>query len=70
MSRRRRSSSVTCLQRALAISDDDVTDEAALVERLGVSVAVFPGDERAFKITTPLDLALARAMLSASAATE
>jgi 2-C-methyl-D-erythritol 4-phosphate cytidylyltransferase len=52
------------LERALASTDDDVTDEAALVEQLGIDVAVFPGDERAFKVTTPLDLALARALLS------
>jgi len=52
------------LERALALSDDDVTDEAALVEQLGVSVAVFSGDERAFKVTTPLDFALARALLA------
>jgi 2-C-methyl-D-erythritol 4-phosphate cytidylyltransferase len=53
------------LERALALTDEDVTDEAALVEQLGVSVAVFAGDERAFKVTTPLDLALARSLLSA-----
>ena len=52
------------LERALALTDEDVTDEAALVEQLGVSVAVFAGDERAFKVTTPLDLALARTLLS------
>jgi 2-C-methyl-D-erythritol 4-phosphate cytidylyltransferase len=51
------------IERALALSDDDVTDEAALVEQLGVSVAVFPGDERAFKVTTPLDFALACTLL-------
>lgn len=51
------------LERALALTDEDVTDEAALVERLGVQVAVFEGDERAFKVTTPLDFALARALL-------
>jgi 2-C-methyl-D-erythritol 4-phosphate cytidylyltransferase len=53
------------LERALALTDEDVTDEAALVEQLGVGVAVFAGDERAFKVTTPLDLALARTLLSA-----
>jgi 2-C-methyl-D-erythritol 4-phosphate cytidylyltransferase len=53
------------LERALALSDDDVTDEATLVEYLGVTVAVFEGDERAFKVTTPLDFALARTLLSA-----
>ena len=52
------------LARALAQTDDDVTDEATLVERLGISVAVFPGDDRAMKITTPLDFTLARAMLT------
>jgi 2-C-methyl-D-erythritol 4-phosphate cytidylyltransferase len=52
------------LKRALALTDEDVTDEAALVEQLGVGVAVFAGDERAFKVTTPLDLALARTLLS------
>jgi 2-C-methyl-D-erythritol 4-phosphate cytidylyltransferase len=51
------------LERALASTDDDVTDEATLVERLGIRVAVFDGDDRAFKITTPLDLALARVLL-------
>lgn len=52
------------LARALARSDDDVTDEAALLEQLGIEVAVFDGDERAFKVTTPLDFALARALLA------
>lgn len=35
------------------------TDDAALVEALGVRVHSVDGDERAFKITVPLDLALA-----------
>jgi 2-C-methyl-D-erythritol 4-phosphate cytidylyltransferase len=52
------------LTRALALTDDDVTDEATLVEQLGISVVVFPGDDRAMKITTPLDFVLARAMLT------
>jgi 2-C-methyl-D-erythritol 4-phosphate cytidylyltransferase len=52
------------LSRALALSDDDVTDEAALAEQLGIHVAVFEGDERAFKVTTPLDLALVRGLLA------
>jgi 2-C-methyl-D-erythritol 4-phosphate cytidylyltransferase len=52
------------LERALSLTDEDVTDEAMLVERLGVGVAVYHGDERAFKITTPLDFALARAILA------
>ena len=52
------------LLRALALTDDDVTDEAALAEQLGVAVAVFEGDEMAFKVTTPLDLALVRTLLT------
>ncbi|MBV9356130.1 MAG: 2-C-methyl-D-erythritol 4-phosphate cytidylyltransferase [Chloroflexi bacterium] len=52
------------LARALAASEDDVTDEATLVERLGSVVTIFPGDERNFKITTPFDLALARWLVS------
>jgi 2-C-methyl-D-erythritol 4-phosphate cytidylyltransferase / 2-C-methyl-D-erythritol 2,4-cyclodiphosphate synthase len=52
------------LERALAQTNEDVTDEAALVEQLGIHVATFEGDERAFKVTTPLDFQLVRAMLS------
>lgn len=46
----------------------DATDDAGLVEALGYPVAVIPGDERAFKVTRPLDLVLADAMLTAKAA--
>jgi len=37
----------------------DATDDAALVEASGGQVQVVRGDERSFKITVPLDLALA-----------
>lgn len=40
------------------------TDDAGLVERLGVAVRTVPGDPLAFKITTPLDLRLAEALLA------
>lgn len=40
------------------------TDDAALVERLGVAVHTIDGDRMAFKITTPLDLVLARALVA------
>ena len=40
------------------------TDDAALVENLGVPVHTVIGDALAFKITTPLDLRLARAVLA------
>ena len=52
------------LQQALSTTDEDVTDEAALVERMGIAVATFAGHELAFKVTTPLDLAVARAIVS------
>jgi 2-C-methyl-D-erythritol 4-phosphate cytidylyltransferase/2-C-methyl-D-erythritol 2,4-cyclodiphosphate synthase len=45
----------------------DATDEAMLVERLGLPVHVVPGDERNVKITTAEDLAAARAALDAKA---
>lgn len=43
-----------------AAERDDATDDVALVEAIGGHVVAVPGDERAFKITLPLDLALAR----------
>jgi 2-C-methyl-D-erythritol 4-phosphate cytidylyltransferase len=49
---------------SLAATDDDATDEAALVERAGGTVRVFEGEVSSFKITTPEDLDLARALLS------
>jgi 2-C-methyl-D-erythritol 4-phosphate cytidylyltransferase len=55
------------LTRALDSSDRDVTDEATLAEHLGVSVATFRGDQRAFKLTTPLDIIVARAILRQAA---
>ena len=49
------------LARALDEGKDvDATDEAMLVERLGVPVHVVEGDERNVKITTPEDLEKAR----------
>ena len=41
------------------------TDDAALVESLGKKVLVIDGEERAFKITTPNDLATAQYFLGA-----
>jgi len=50
------------LARALAEGKDvDATDEAMLVERLGMPVHVVEGDVRNVKITTPEDLAAAKA---------
>lgn len=45
-----------------------VTDDAGLVEHAGGSVTVVAGDPRAFKITTPLDLAMAEALVAAGTA--
>lgn len=42
----------------------NVTDDAAWVENMGVPVHTVAGDALAFKITTALDLRLARAVLS------
>ena len=40
------------------------SDDAALVEACGGSVVVVAGDERAMKVTTPMDLALAELLLA------
>jgi 2-C-methyl-D-erythritol 4-phosphate cytidylyltransferase len=53
----------TLVLEALAATEDDATDEAALIERIGGTVRVFEGEASCFKITTPDDLELARALL-------
>jgi len=40
-----------------------VTDDASMVEALGVAVRTVPGDPEAFKVTTAFDLAVAEALL-------
>ncbi|SEG88500.1 2-C-methyl-D-erythritol 4-phosphate cytidylyltransferase [Actinacidiphila yanglinensis] len=52
------------LAKAHATVSEDVTDDASMVERLGVTVRVVPGHEEAFKVTRPLDLVLAEAVLA------
>jgi 2-C-methyl-D-erythritol 4-phosphate cytidylyltransferase len=47
------------LREALAGDQAGATDCASMVERLGCPVVCVDGDERAFKITTPADLARA-----------
>jgi 2-C-methyl-D-erythritol 4-phosphate cytidylyltransferase len=42
----------------------DGTDDASLVERMGIKVSTVPGDESAFKITTTHDLDVAKALAS------
>ncbi|MFD0361785.1 2-C-methyl-D-erythritol 4-phosphate cytidylyltransferase [Nocardia sp. GCM10030253] len=51
------------LLRAAYATDVQATDDAGLVELLGTQVRTIPGDPLAFKITTPLDLLLAKAVL-------
>lgn len=52
------------LLKAYAKGDlDGVTDDASVVERLGIEVVVVEGDPRNLKITTPEDLELLRAIL-------
>jgi 2-C-methyl-D-erythritol 4-phosphate cytidylyltransferase len=45
---------------------DDATDDAALVEALGGTVVVVPGDPRNLKVTGPADLMIAAALLETS----
>ncbi|MDX3076531.1 2-C-methyl-D-erythritol 4-phosphate cytidylyltransferase [Streptomyces sp. NPDC088354] len=52
------------LAKAHATVTGEVTDDASMVERLGVPVLVVPGHEEAFKVTRPLDLVLAEAVLA------
>jgi 2-C-methyl-D-erythritol 4-phosphate cytidylyltransferase len=51
------------LAAAHAGATDPLTDDAGLVEKAGVPVTCVAGDERALKITRPLDLVLAEALL-------
>lgn len=41
----------------------EVTDDAAAVERMGMSVKIVEGDERNIKVTTPIDLKIAQLLL-------
>ena len=45
------------------VLDPDLTDESALVERLGVKVTIVEGSSRNIKITGPEDLALGEVLL-------
>jgi 2-C-methyl-D-erythritol 4-phosphate cytidylyltransferase len=56
------------LVRAHAASPAGATDDASLAEALGVVVTVVDGSDEAFKVTRPLDLLLAEALLRARAA--
>ncbi|MEV7861178.1 2-C-methyl-D-erythritol 4-phosphate cytidylyltransferase [Streptomyces hirsutus] len=52
------------LVRAHETVTDNVTDDASMIEQLGLAVVTVPGHEEAFKVTRPLDLVLAEAVLA------
>ncbi|WP_330297172.1 2-C-methyl-D-erythritol 4-phosphate cytidylyltransferase [Streptomyces sp. NBC_00503] len=54
----------------IAVDGEGATDDAGMVEQLGVTVVVVPGHEEAFKVTRPLDLVLAEAVLARRRATD
>ena len=49
--------------RTLGTDDPAATDDAALVERIGGRVQMYPGSYTNIKVTTPDDMAVARALL-------
>jgi len=57
------------LAAAHADAVDPHTDDAGLVEKLGVPVLCVPGSERALKITRPFDLVIAEHLLATEPAT-
>ncbi|MEV7615758.1 2-C-methyl-D-erythritol 4-phosphate cytidylyltransferase [Streptomyces sp. NPDC089799] len=54
----------------IAVNGEGATDDAGMVEKLGVPVVLVPGHEEAFKVTRPLDLVLAEAVLARRRATD
>ncbi|MFF3016346.1 2-C-methyl-D-erythritol 4-phosphate cytidylyltransferase [Streptomyces sp. NPDC057939] len=56
--------------REIAVLGEGATDDAGMVERLGITVVTVPGHEEAFKVTRPLDLVLAEAVLARRRATD
>jgi 2-C-methyl-D-erythritol 4-phosphate cytidylyltransferase len=50
---------------AAGMSDNDETDDAAMLSRLGLECVVVEGDASNLKVTRPLDLEVARLILSA-----
>jgi 2-C-methyl-D-erythritol 4-phosphate cytidylyltransferase len=54
--------SIKVISEAYEKADDDATDDASLVERLGYKVKLFMGSQDNIKITTPDDLAQAEVL--------
>jgi 2-C-methyl-D-erythritol 4-phosphate cytidylyltransferase len=59
--------STPVLRRAHEVGDPGATDDAGMVEALGLHVVLVPGHPRAFKVTTAQDLLLAEAILARGA---
>lgn len=55
---------IEALRRAHAADQDDASDDALLIERMGGAVAIVAGEAQNLKITYPGDLAVAEALLS------
>ena len=53
------------LRRAYREVSQDVTDDASMVERLGIKVRLTPGSPTNLKVTTPTDLQMAELVLKA-----
>ena len=53
------------IEAAYMLAQEDVTDDASLIEMTGKRVRLFTGSYDNIKITTPLDLVLAESILKA-----
>ena len=51
------------IRRAHQLVSEDVTDDAAMIEKLGHPVKLYPGSYENIKVTTPEDLVMAEAIL-------
>lgn len=61
---------IDLLRGALKKAQEDkaeITDDCSAVERMGMSVKIVEGDERNLKVTTPMDLAVAKMLLEETA---
>lgn len=56
--------SLLAAHRVVADSDEELTDDAAVMERVGQRVTIVPGSRESLKVTEPIDLALAEAVLA------
>jgi len=66
----RRAALLAAHEAAVRSGGDAATDDAGLVERMGMRVHLVDGDDRALKITRPFDLTVADALAAALASSE